>query len=394
MSRVDNSRREAAFAVARWLATGAFAAEIIPDSPHRAFVQDLVYTVIRRLRPLRFVLGKLLKTWPKGELEALLYVGAAQILYKPEIPDFAAVHETVEAAKASRPESVARVVNATLRSLLRERESLEALLAQESVDVRESCPRALYRRWVARFGEEKAALFAQRNNEPAQTFLAFPDGSYKRLEHGVRVADVEGFGEGAFIVQNPATREALSFFEGKAPLRVLDACAAPGGKTVRLAWMGHKVTACEVNPKRRARLIDNLVRTKLDKAVEVVSTLESLQGRRFDGILVDAPCSNTGVLRRRVDARWNWSVEKLNAVVALQREILDATVPLLEDGGFLVYSTCSNEAEENEGQARDFLTRHPAFQLLQAREAFPFDDHGEEFWDGAYAAVFTNERKG
>ncbi len=394
MSAADNSRREAAFAVARWLATGAFAAEIIPEGPHRAFVQDLVYTVIRRLRPLRFVLGKLLKTWPKGELEALLYVGAAQILYKPEIPDFAAVHETVEAAKASRVESVARVVNATLRALIRQRESLEGLLAEQSVDVRESCPRALYRRWVARFGEEKAALFARRNNEIAQTFLAFPDGSYKRLEHGVRVADVEGFHEGAFIVQNPATREALSFFQGKEPLRVLDACAAPGGKTVRLAWMGHRVTACEVNPRRRARLLDNLARTRLASAVEVVPTLESLRGRRFDAVLVDAPCSNTGVLRRRVDARWNWSVEKLNALVALQREILDAAVSLVDDGGVLVYSTCSNEEEENEGQARDFLARHGAFRLLRAHEAFPFDDHGEEFWDGAYAAVFTNERKG
>ncbi len=391
---MGNSRREAAFAVARWLATGAFAATLIPEGPNRAFVQDLVYTVIRRLRPLRLVLGKLLKTWPKGELEALLYVGAAQILYKPEIPDFAAVNETVEAAKASRAPSCARVVNATLRALIRQRASFEQLLASQSVDVRESCPRALYRRWVARFGEEKAALFAQANNEPAQTFLAFPDGTYRRLEHGVRVTDVEGFREGAFIVQNPATQEALRFFEGKPPLRVLDACAAPGGKTIRLAWMGHRVTACEVNPKRRARLLENLVRTKLEKSVEVVSSLESLRGRRFDAVLVDAPCSNTGVLRRRVDARWNWSVEKMKALVALQRDILDAAVPLLEDGGAVVYSTCSNEPEENDGQAQDFLLRHPSFRLLASHEAFPFDDHGDERWDGAYAAVFENERKG
>ena len=114
-----NSRRTAAFVVLNWLATKDFPANLLPEGPDRAFVQDLVYTVIRRLRPLRKVLGALVTKWPKGELEALLYVGAVQVLYMDEVPDFAAVNETVEAAKACDNKSVAKVVNGVLRNLIR-----------------------------------------------------------------------------------------------------------------------------------------------------------------------------------------------------------------------------------------------------------------------------------
>ena len=125
---MTNSRRTAAFIVARWLATREFPANLLPDGADRAFVQDLVYTVIRRLRALRALLGELVMRWPKGEMEALLYVGAAQVLYMDDVPDFAAVNETVAAAKASANPSVARVVNGTLRNLIRRRGELLAKL--------------------------------------------------------------------------------------------------------------------------------------------------------------------------------------------------------------------------------------------------------------------------
>ena len=118
------ARRAAAFIVVRWLVTKEFPATLLPDGADRAFVQDLVYTVIRRLRPLRRILGTLVKQWPKGELEALLYVGAAQILYMDDVPDFAAVNETVAAAKACENPSIARVVNGVLRNLIRQRDAL------------------------------------------------------------------------------------------------------------------------------------------------------------------------------------------------------------------------------------------------------------------------------
>ena len=378
-----NSRRTAVFIVARWLAAHEFPNELLPQQGEdRAFVQDLVYTVVRRFRPLRLVLGELMKTWPKGELEALLYVGAAQVLYMEEVPDFAAVNETVEAAKCCDNKSIAKVVNGVLRNLIRRRAELEAQIAAAPLEERESFPTELVRRWTARFGAENAAKLCAWHNEPAETFLARKDGSFVELERGKKVTDVPGYAEGEFIVQDPGTALAVELVDAKPGDEILDACAAPGGKTIQLAWRGAKVTACEVNPKRRRKLEENLRRVGVE--VEVADALDSsrLQSNAFAKVLVDAPCSNTGVLRRRPDARWNWSVEKLEALVKLQAEILDQVAPLVAPGGTLVYSTCSNEPEENDEQVKAFLSRHPDFALDTTRESIPF----ESGHDGAFAA--------
>ena len=386
---MGGSRRSAAFIVARWIATKDFPSSMLPNGAERAFVQDLVYTTIRRIRPLRKILGALMKQWPKGELEALLYVGAAQILYMPDVPDFAAVSETVDAAKGCENPSIAKVVNGVLRNVIRRRGEFEKMIASAPLEERESFPTALVRRWERRFGAENAARLCEWHNTPAETFLARRDGSFAKLERGQRVEDVAGFAEGDFIVQDPGTRIAVDLLDPKPGERILDACAAPGGKTVQIAWRGAEVTACEVNPKRRRRLEENLARLKL--GVEVIPELPSLPEnfqlstsnfKLFHKVLVDAPCSNTGVLRRRPDARWNWSEEKLAALVKLQAEILDACAPRVAPGGLLVYSTCSNEPEENEAQVIAFLARHPDFSLEESRESLPF----ESGTDGAFAA--------
>ena len=386
---MGGSRRSAAFIVARWIATKDFPSSMLPNGAERAFVQDLVYTTIRRIRPLRKILGALMKLWPKGELEALLYVGAAQILYMPDVPDFAAVSETVDAAKGCENPSIAKVVNGVLRNVIRRRGEFEKMIASAPLEERESFPTALVRRWERRFGAENAARLCEWHNTPAETFLARRDGSFAKLERGQRVEDVAGFAEGDFIVQDPGTRIAVDLLDPKPGERILDACAAPGGKTVQIAWRGAEVTACEVNPKRRRRLEENLARLKL--GVEVIPELPSLPEnsqlstsnfKLFHKVLVDAPCSNTGVLRRRPDARWNWSEEKLAALVKLQAEILDACAPRVAPGGLLVYSTCSNEPEENGAQVTAFLARHPDFSLEESRESLPF----ESGTDGAFAA--------
>ena len=411
---MKNSRRTAAFVVARWLMTKDFPANLLPEGPDRAFVQDVVYTAVRRFRPLRKVLGELVKKWPKGELEALLYVGAAQILYMPDVPDFAAVNETVEAAKECENKNVAKVVNGVLRNLIRRREEFERLIAAAPVEERESYPSELYRRWAGRFGAEKAEALAKWHNEPAETFLAYPD-RFEKLERGQKVADVEGYAEGRFIVQDPGTALAVAALDVQPGDVVLDVCAAPGGKTIQIAWRGAKVTACEVNPKRRRKLVENLRRARVE--AEVIDALPTmgerasrpfdadkgssippngqdarspvntqqteLSGRHFPKILVDAPCSNTGVLRRRPDARWNWSEAKLAALVKLQAEILDRAAALVAPGGLIVYSTCSNEPEENQEQVKAFLERHPDFRLREERESIPF----ETGHDGAFAAA-------
>ena len=382
---MTNSRRTAAFAIARWILTKDFPSNLLPAGPDRAFVQDLVYTTIRRFRPLRRILGELLAKWPKGEMEALLYVGAAQILYMPDVPDFAAVNETVEAAKSCGNPNVAKVVNGVLRNVVRRRDELLALVGNAPLAERESYPTEIVRRWTERFGAEGAERLAKWHNEPAQTFLAYPD-RFEALPRGMRVEDAEGFAEGCFVVQDPGTRLAVELLDPQPGEFILDACAAPGGKTIQLAWRGAAVTACEVNPKRRRKLEANLARTRLDAGVTVVGSLGDAAGP-YAKVLVDAPCSNTGVFRRRPDARWNWSLEKLNALVALQAEILDSCASRVAPGGLLVYSTCSNEPEENTLQIEAFLARHAEFELAASKESVPF----ETGHDGAFAAALRRK---
>ena len=380
-----NSRRTASFIVTRWLATHDFPNEMLPQSGEdRAFVQDLVYTVVRRFRALRSVLGELLKTWPKGELEALVLVGAAQILYMPDVPDFAAVNETVAAAKMSgRDKRLDRVVNGVLRNLVRRRAEFEAKLAAAPLAERESFPNALVRRWTERFGADRAEELAKWHNLPAETWLAYPD-RFEKLPRGRKVAEVEGFADGAFIVQDPATAGAIELLDVKPGLSVLDFCAAPGGKTVQIAWRlgGGRLVAQEVNPKRLRRLQANLKRLKLDW-VEAVQDIP--EGGAFDRVLVDAPCSNTGVLRRRPDARWRWDAEHLAQLTGLQAQILAAAAARVAPGGLLVYSTCSNEPEENADQVAAFLAAHPDFREVGRKESLPF----ETGHDGAFACALV-----
>ena len=391
-----NSRRTAAFVVARWLATHEFPNEMLPKGgPDRAFVQDLVYTTVRRFRPLRAVLGELLKTWPKGELEALVLVGAAQILYMPDVPDFAAVNETVAAAKlGDRGKRLDRVVNGVLRNLLRRRDEFEAKLAAAPLAERESYPNALVARWTARYGAEGAEKLARWHNTPAETWIA-RKGSFEKLPRGEKVTDQPGFEEGDFIVQDPATAGAVDLLDvstGKMPvvpiegMSVLDFCAAPGGKTVQIAWRKgeRRIVAQEVNPKRLARLKENLARMHLDN-VTAVQKVED--GALFDRVLVDAPCSNTGVIRRRPDARWRWNADHLAQLGALQREILEAAAAHVKPGGRLVYSTCSNEPEENAEQVAAFLAAHPDFTEVGRYESVPFETNH----DGAFACALVRD---
>ncbi len=379
-----NSRRTAAFVVQRWLATHDFPNEMLPQAGEdRAFVQDLVYTVVRRFRALRSVLGELMKRWPKGELEALVLVGAAQVLYMPDVPDFAAVNETVAAAKMSgRDKRLDRVVNGVLRNLVRRREEFQAKLAAAPLAERESYPNALVRRWTARFGAANAEALAKWHNQPAETWLAYPD-RFEKLARGRKVADVAGFADGAFLVQDPATAGAIELLDVKPGLSALDFCAAPGGKTVQIAWRlgGGRLVAQEVNPKRLRRLQTNLARMKLGW-VEAVQALPADAGL-FDRVLVDAPCSNTGVLRRRPDARWRWDAEHLAQLTGLQAEILESAAAHVAPGGLLVYSTCSNEPEENADQVAKFLAAHPEFSEVARRESLPF----ETGHDGAFACA-------
>ncbi len=398
-----NTRRTASFIVARWLATREFPGALLPkEGPDRGFVQDLVYAVIRRHRVLRSVLGRLLKTWPNGELESLLLVGAAQILYMPDVPDFAAVSETVSAAKKSGSgRRFDRVVNGVLRNLIRRRDELTAQVASAPLAVRESFPDALVKRWCARYGAEKAEAMARLFNTPAETWLSYSDGRMERLPRGRRVDEAEGYADGAFLVQDPATLGAVELLDVRPGQIVLDFCAAPGGKTAQIAWRlrpagaadeavaSGRLVAQEVNPQRLERLRENVKRLRMDW-VETTQSLAQCDGvpQTFDRVLLDVPCSNTGVLRRRPDARWRWSVVRLRQLTQLQGEILEKAAALVAPGGRLVYSTCSLEPEENSERIDAFLAAHPEFERAETRESLPFETGN----DGAFACALVRSR--
>ena len=388
-----NSRRAAAFVVARWIATHGHLSEMLPDGPDRAFVQDLAYTTVRRFRVLRSILGKLVTKWPKGEMEALLLVGGAQILYMPDVPDFAAVNETVMAAKCCPNKSIAKVVNGVLRNLIRRRDEFESYLKSAPLAERESFPNGIVNRWIERYGEADAEKLCKWHNQPSETWLAYRPGApepFVRLERGRKVSDVEGYAEGAFVVQDPATAGAIELLDVRPGMKVLDFCAAPGGKSIQCAWRlgnpgnGARLVSQEVNPARRRRLVENLKRVSLDW-VEVVA--KAGDGELFDRVLADVPCSNTGVLRRRPDARWNWTKEHLAELVKLQSEILVMAAAHVAPGGIIVYSTCSNEHEENEGQIESFLAANPGFEEVKRMVSVPF----ESGRDGAFACALRRK---
>jgi 16S rRNA (cytosine967-C5)-methyltransferase len=201
---------------------------------------------------------------------------------------------------------------------------------------------------------------------------------------------LEGYAEGAFVVQDAATRHAIDLMEVAPGLNVLDACAAPGGKTAQLAarlGKNDRMIANEFSATRIETLRDTLQRCGLNERVEIrQADATSTDFGLFDRILIDVPCSNTGVFGRRPDARWTWTPQKLAQLLQTQRALLDNLANQVVPGGRIVYSTCSIEPEENETQIAAFLATHPNFTQGEMRREFPASTH-----DGAFACTLIRK---
>jgi 16S rRNA (cytosine967-C5)-methyltransferase len=194
---------------------------------------------------------------------------------------------------------------------------------------------------------------------------------------------------GAVYIQDPATRHAVDLLAPQPGERILDACAAPGGKAFLIAaalGSAENLVCTDSNEKRLPRLQENLERLHAGKAEiachDWTKPAPAEWHGAFDGILLDVPCSNTGVIRRRVDVRWRLQAPDIARIAVTQRKILENALPCLKPGGRIVYSTCSIENEENLGQIEAFLADHPELRLVSTRDALPFRDHT----DGAFAA--------
>jgi 16S rRNA (cytosine967-C5)-methyltransferase len=387
------------------------------SSPDRRLAQELVYGVVRWQAALDWLITR--KTpgrTQKPSLQRLLRLGLYQIFWLDRIPEHAAVHETVELAKQSGFGAQAGFLNAVLRNYIREIEPtrllLEELKAKEPA-IGYSHPDWLVTRWQARWGADKTAQLLQWNNAPPKTsarvnslkitaekllplwrnenveydFVTkdwLPEGLVFELKSHPPLALLPSFQQGLFYVQDPSTILAVRELDPQPGERILDLCAAPGGKLTCIAQfianqarlIGHDIT-----PERLALIKENCTRLGVT-CVETVSGSVFNSAGSFDRILIDAPCSNTGVMRRRVDLRWRVRIEEIERLRTAQLDLLRQAAPLLRTGGTLVYSTCSLEPEENSELVTAFLKEYPAFVLVRSRELVPF----VEKVDGAYVA--------
>ncbi|MGB8036725.1 MAG: transcription antitermination factor NusB [Pseudolabrys sp.] len=336
----------------------------------RALTRRLTATVLRRLGTLRHLVGGYLeKGFPSDapRAETILLLGAAQILWL-EVPDHAAVDLSVRLAQADRRAGrYAGLVNAVLR-----RVAQQGATASFD-DISRDTPEWLLKRWTGIYGSDTArAIAAANGHEPALDLTVkqdteswaerlrgrvMPTGSVRTIAHGA-ISLLPGFSEGAWWVQDTAAALPVRLFGDLRGMNVADLCAAPGGKTAQLAFAGANVTAVDRSPPRINRLRENLARLSLDAETVAADALE-WDGGPFDAVLVDAPCSSTGTIRRHPDVPWLKSEADVSVLTSLQQRLLDRAVGLLKPGATLVYCVCSLEPEEGENQITALLARDP-----------------------------------
>jgi 16S rRNA (cytosine967-C5)-methyltransferase len=409
-----NSRRLAQNALRQWRTSEQFADAILGQllrtcdlaPPDRAFATELFYGVLRNLTLLDFWIECLRSKHLDHDTRDLLRLGLYQLL-RLETPEHAAVFETVAlAGRKSRA-----VVNAVLRGATRHKESLLREAKAQDLTVRESHPPFLVDRWTQNFGQENTKALCDRNNQPAPVYarinrIKISDSDFL-LQHPdvkvlppaanfVRLTTIphEALAAGHCYIQDPSTAAACRLLDPKPGERVLDACAAPGGKTGYLAELMENdgfLLAADRDANRVATLQENLERL----GVTIGRCLHHDWAKRdplpdigtFDRILIDAPCTNTGVMRRRVDLRWRLAREDFSRMPAEQLQIVRTTIPLLKSGGVLVYSTCSIEPEENDEVVRAILQEFPFLKLAEQISLLPFRDG----FDGAFAAKLLRQ---
>jgi len=412
-----NSRYVAAEIIARWLEKGSFPdrqlAEVNDD---RAFVTELVYGIVRRARTLEWIMKQFVSRESPAFVEAALYVGIYQLCFMENVEEYAAVGETVGAVKMQRNvQSASGLVNAVLRKVQEHRESLLERMEQEPEGVRWSHPAWLMKRWLRRYGARDTRQLCEWNNRPADVIIRIepskvnPDTLIKQLRsdgvdverypfkcsacfltlpRGVNVTRLAGWNEGWFTVQDPATSVAVDLLAPEPGESVLDACAAPGGKTAAMASRMEgkgELVAADLHEDRLNLLRGTLKRTGWG-FVEVLRNdmAGGFPGNRtFDAVLLDVPCLNTGVLRRRVDARWRCNAMRLGSLTGVQWNILSGAARAVKPGGRIVYSTCSLEPEEGEDLIARWVREHSEFKFVKARKLFP----PKSGTDGAYAAL-------
>lgn len=411
MHKPPSIRAIALQALDKWELGHVYAESLVANaaSRHQLSKQDrnllnsiLVHT-IRNLNLLDFWIAELRDGKLDKSTRNLLRLGLCQI-HIIEIQAHAAVNETVNVSK----KSTRGLVNAILRKSLREAKELEPKTLKQPLHIQYSHPKWLTDRWKNIFGDTNTKTLLEWNQQPSQTIFRL--NPLKNEAHHIlaEAENIESIPEypdffiskklppkswiddGLIYIQDPATSHAVDLLKPLPGETVLDACAAPGGKSTQIAaYMQNagKLVCTDSNPKRLPRLSDNLSRMSVTCcSVEEWDWLKEPPERfhkHFNAILLDVPCSNTGVLRRRIDARWRLTSQNIQDLTKIQRKILDNASSCLQPGGRIVYSTCSIDPEENSELIKKFVQETPQFKLVEETQILPQESNT----DGAYAAL-------
>jgi 16S rRNA (cytosine967-C5)-methyltransferase len=394
--------------------TQAFAHESLEERD-RALVVSLVYGTLRWQGALDWILAhfssRSLDRLPIA-IRLILRLGAYEILHLERIPSHATVHQYVTLAKRYGHAGTVKLTNALLRRVAESGKDVPFPDVEthpiEHIAAKWSHPRWLVERWVERWGVEETLALCQKNNEPAPVTIrvnslraraenvkAAAETKFRttsvgvqvgegrwtretlRLNEGHHVTSLPGFMEGQFTVQDEGSTLVGYVVDSQPGQIVIDACAGPGGKTTHLAEQiqdDGQVMAVELYEPRCHSIRQTIQRLGLN-CIRVVQgdfrKVAAQWAEKADVCLVDAPCSGTGVLRRRPDARWRKSLAQIAELTRLQSELLVSAARVVKPGGVLVYSTCSLEAEENEQVVDAFLKAHPHFALEDLRTWLP-----------------------
>ncbi len=408
MPKQDKNVRRAAVSILRaWSKGHDYAESLISRhatrnnlAPNdRALLQAIIMAVIRHKNLLDVWIGKIRQGKLDHETRDILRVGFAQLMIL-RIPDHAAVNETVNCGRSA----TRGVINAVLRKALLLRKRFMEDLENLPLPIQYSHPEWLWKRWRKQFGLNNTTALAIWNNDPADNFVRInslrpapldldalqleptSDARFYKVNDKLPLEEVQA---GHLYIQDPATRHAVDLLQAQPGETILDACAAPGGKACMIAeQMENKgeLYCSDSNEKRLPRLESNLQRLGVSNAQVLAHDWTTPAPKeligKFDAILADVPCSNTGVIRRRVDVKWRLKPEQFAELQELQQNIIENLLPCLKPTGRLIYSTCSIDTEENQGTVKNLIQTHPHLTCKTDVSITPFADHS----DGAYAA--------